>query len=156
MNTRIHFAQAALVLGLAATVVIADGLAGPAALDVAWHTVDGGGGTSTGGAFAVAGTIGQPDAGGAMTGGGFAIEGGFWPGDGSQPIDTCLPDIAPPPSGNQIVNVQDLLAVIAAWGPCAKPNNCPADIAPPGPPVGNDIVNVQDLLAVIAAWGTCD
>jgi hypothetical protein len=42
-----------------------------------WHTIDGGGGTSTGGVYAVSGTIGQPDA-GRMTGGPYAISGGFW------------------------------------------------------------------------------
>ncbi len=42
-----------------------------------WHTIDGGGGTSTGGVYAVTGTIGQPDA-GRMAGGNFSIEGGFW------------------------------------------------------------------------------
>ena len=42
-----------------------------------WHTIDGGGGTSTGGVYVVTGTIGQPDA-GRMTGGNFTIEGGFW------------------------------------------------------------------------------
>ncbi len=40
--------------------------------------VAGGGGTSTGGVFAVSGTIGQPDAGGAMTNGAYAVTGGFW------------------------------------------------------------------------------
>ena len=40
-------------------------------------TVDGGGTRSTGGAFAVTGTIGQPDA-GVLTGGTFALLGGFW------------------------------------------------------------------------------
>jgi len=68
---------------------------------------------------------------------------------------TCPADIAPVPNGDNIVNVQDLLAVIAAWGACANPNACPADIAPAGTPVGDDIVNVQDLLAMIAAWGAC-
>ena len=33
-----------------------------------WSTIDGGGGTSTGGVYAVSGTIGQPDA-GRMSGG---------------------------------------------------------------------------------------
>ena len=42
-----------------------------------WFTVDGGGGTSTGGVYSVSGTIGQPDV-GKMRGGSFAIEGGFW------------------------------------------------------------------------------
>lgn len=43
-----------------------------------WHTIDGGGGTSTGGVYAVSGTIGQPDAGGPMTGGSYSLSGGFW------------------------------------------------------------------------------
>jgi len=42
-----------------------------------WFTIDGGGGTSTGGVYSVSGTIGQPDA-GAMSGGNFTLEGGFW------------------------------------------------------------------------------
>jgi hypothetical protein len=42
-----------------------------------WFTIDGGGGTSTGGVYTVTGTIGQPDA-GRMSGGNFTIEGGFW------------------------------------------------------------------------------
>ena len=43
-----------------------------------WFTIDGGGGTSTGGVYSVSGTIGQPDAGGPMTGGNFSLTGGFW------------------------------------------------------------------------------
>jgi hypothetical protein len=42
-----------------------------------WFTIDGGGGTSTGGVYSVSGTIGQPDA-GRMTGGNFTLDGGFW------------------------------------------------------------------------------
>ncbi|MSU58561.1 MAG: hypothetical protein EXS35_10345 [Pedosphaera sp.] len=42
-----------------------------------WSTIDGGGGTSTGGVYTVSGTIGQPDA-GAMSGGNFSVAGGFW------------------------------------------------------------------------------
>jgi hypothetical protein len=42
-----------------------------------WHTIDGGGGTSTGGVYAVSGTIGQPDA-GVMSGGNYTLTGGFW------------------------------------------------------------------------------
>lgn len=45
---------------------------------IPWHTIDGGGGTSTGGVYRVTGTIGQPDAGGPMTGGQFSLTGGFW------------------------------------------------------------------------------
>ena|SRR2546426_4385756 len=42
-----------------------------------WFTIDGGGGTSTGGVFSVTGTIGQADA-GHMSGGNFSLDGGFW------------------------------------------------------------------------------
>lgn len=42
-----------------------------------WYTIDGGGGTSTGGVYSVSGTIGQPDA-GHMSGGNFTVDGGFW------------------------------------------------------------------------------
>jgi len=42
-----------------------------------WFTIDGGGGTSTGGVYAVSGTIGQPDA-GHMSGGTYTLDGGFW------------------------------------------------------------------------------
>lgn len=43
-----------------------------------WHTLDGGGGTSTGGVYAVSGTLGQHDAGGPMTNGPYSLVGGFW------------------------------------------------------------------------------
>jgi hypothetical protein len=42
-----------------------------------WSTIDGGGGTSTGGVYSLTGTIGQPDA-GIMSGGTFTLSGGFW------------------------------------------------------------------------------
>ena len=44
---------------------------------ISWSKVAGGGGTSSGGNFALSGTIGQPDA-GHMSGGNFTIDGGFW------------------------------------------------------------------------------
>ncbi|HOX26147.1 MAG TPA: FlgD immunoglobulin-like domain containing protein [Candidatus Krumholzibacteria bacterium] len=50
--------------------------------DLSWSTIDGGGGTpSTGGAYSLGGTIGQPDA-GATSGGSYELQGGFWPGGG--------------------------------------------------------------------------
>src|SRR5207253_2058998 len=44
-----------------------------------WFTIDGGGGTSSGGIYSISGTIGQPDA-GTLSGGSYTLEGGFWPG----------------------------------------------------------------------------
>jgi uncharacterized repeat protein (TIGR01451 family) len=53
-------------------------------LEIHWYTVDSGGGTtSTGGAFTVGGTIGQPDAGVLLSGGGFTVTGGFWGSGGA-------------------------------------------------------------------------
>jgi hypothetical protein len=47
-----------------------------------------------------------------------------------------------------VVGIDDLLAVISAWGPCpAFPAQCPADVVP------DAHVDVNDLLAVIVAWG---
>ena len=45
---------------------------------IGWYKVAGGGGTSTGGTYAVSGTIGQHDAGGPLTGGNYSLTGGFW------------------------------------------------------------------------------
>src|SRR5436853_6030722 len=42
-----------------------------------WFTIDGGGGTSTGGVYSVSGTIGQVDA-GVISGGQYSLTGGFW------------------------------------------------------------------------------
>ena len=53
-------------------------LCAEAQYSIDWFTVDGGGGTSTGGTYAVSGTIGQPDAGGPMSGGNYSLTGGFW------------------------------------------------------------------------------
>jgi len=60
-------------LSLIVTVAIASGQS----YSIDWFTIDGGGGTSTGGVYSVSGTIGQPDA-GKMSGGNYSIDGGFW------------------------------------------------------------------------------
>jgi hypothetical protein len=52
-------------------------LAALAQYSMDWSTLDGGGGTSTGGVYAVTGTIGQPDA-GTMIGGNYTLAGGLW------------------------------------------------------------------------------
>lgn len=43
-----------------------------------WSKIAGGGGTSSGGTYAISGTIGQPDASGVMNGGNYSLTGGFW------------------------------------------------------------------------------
>ena len=46
---------------------------------VPWSKIAGGGGLqSTGGVYAVSGTLGQPDASGPLSGGSYTLVGGFW------------------------------------------------------------------------------
>jgi hypothetical protein len=48
--------------------------------------------------------------------------------------------------GNGTVDVQDLVLVILAWGPCAA---CPEDLN------GDGVVNVEDLVAIVLSFGPC-
>ena len=61
--------------------------------DLHWSTVDGGGGVSTGAAYILSGTIGQPDA-GDMSGGDYVLTGGFWGVKWSALCMVDLPDLA--------------------------------------------------------------
>ena len=80
----------ALTTGLAALAQEADPASPDATYTLDRWTVEGGGGTSTGGVFTLSGTAGQPDA-GSLTGGIYALIGGFW--GGARPINgaTYLP-----------------------------------------------------------------
>src|SRR5689334_3208390 len=66
-------------LALFASLLALTGGAFAQSYSIDWFTIDGGGGTSTGGVYSVSGTIGQPDA-GALAGGSYSIAGGFWGG----------------------------------------------------------------------------
>jgi hypothetical protein len=75
-NPGCHISGMVLVLiGALSAFAVSRGSAQNYSID--WFTIDGGGGTSTGGVYSVSGTIGQPDA-GHMSGGNFTIDGGFW------------------------------------------------------------------------------
>ncbi|RYD14662.1 MAG: hypothetical protein EOP90_11955 [Lysobacteraceae bacterium] len=54
-------------------------------------TVDAGGGPSASGAYAVTGTVGQPDA-HYSEGGAYAVRGGFWGAGGNLPSDAIFAD----------------------------------------------------------------
>ena len=56
--------------------------------------------------------------------------------------DPCPADV----TGDGVVDVLDLLAVLGKWGTCP---GCPEDIT------GDGVVDVLDLLEVLAAWGPC-
>ena len=71
---------------------------------------------------------------------------------GSVTANTVVPAIPPPPSCNGdtnssgAVDVNDMLAVINAWGPC---DHCAMDFN------GDGQINVLDLLVVVNGWGPC-
>ncbi len=73
-------AVCALLLILSAGAAYAQG-----ALDLPWWTADSGGGLSQGGAYALHGAAGQPDA-GSMQGGDYTLNGGFWSGGGGKAL----------------------------------------------------------------------
>ncbi|MDG2477326.1 MAG: hypothetical protein P8M32_05445 [Phycisphaerales bacterium] len=52
-------------------------------------------------------------------------------------------------TGDDIVDVNDLLALAAAWGPCTD-DPCLPDVT------GDDIVDTSDLLYLLASWGPCE
>ena len=65
------------------------------------------------------------------------------PGDVLEIIPaSCIGDI----DGNGIVGLSDLIAVLAAWGPC---DACPQDLD------DDNMVAFADLIIVLNAWGTC-
>jgi hypothetical protein len=74
----------------------------------------------------------------------------------AQPLPPCPADIAPG-GGDDLVNTQDLLAVISSWGSVqSPPGTGPRPLGDCAPlPNGDCLVNTQDLLAVIGAWGNC-
>jgi hypothetical protein len=99
-----------------------------------WSTIAGGGGTTTGSAFSLSGTVGQPDAGGPMIGGAFSLSGGFWLA--AAPV--CRPDI----NGDGQVNVADFLAFLSLY----SAGSARADVN------GDGQINVADFLAFLAAY----
>jgi hypothetical protein len=50
-------------------------------------------------------------------------------------------------TGDGVVNVADLLALLDAWGACDDPDDCPEDLN------GDGVVDVFDLLILLDAWG---
>jgi hypothetical protein len=105
--------------------------------DLTWHTVDGGGGTSSGLDFTLSGTIGQCDAGEVMAAGDFTFEGGFW---AIIPIaPSCLGDF----DGDGQVIAPDLAFILGAWG------------TPFGDLDGDGTTTAPDIALLLGAWGQC-
>jgi hypothetical protein len=64
--------------------------------------------------------------------------------------DPCPADCAPA-GGDATVDIQDLLALLAAWGTSGGP----CDFAGGTPAGPDDVVDIQDLLALLSDWGDC-
>ncbi|UCD76841.1 MAG: VCBS repeat-containing protein [Phycisphaerales bacterium] len=45
-----------------------------------------------------------------------------------------------------VVDIDDIFAILAAWGPCDDPEDCPEDIN------GDGMVDIDDLFEVLANW----
>lgn len=104
---------------------------------IPWFTVDGGGGTSTGGVYALSGTIGQHDA-GRMTGGAYTIEGGFWGGAAAN-LPCNAADLAP---AFGILDLADVVAFVTAF----TAQNPLADLTQDG------IYDLNDIVAFVTAF----
>jgi hypothetical protein len=92
------------ILGVLASGTFAD-------YSIDWHTIDGGGGMSTGGDYSLVGSIGQHDADTVAVGGDYTLSGGFWPGGPT--LALCF------------VNFEDFAQLAMYWldGPCDASNN---------------------------------
>ena len=89
--------------------------------DISWYTIDCGGGTSTGGAFQLSGTIGQHDT-GVMSGGQYTLTGGYWSGAGEAP---CYADC----DGSGTLDIFDFLCFQNSFV-SGEPYACDCDPAP--------------------------
>jgi len=70
--------------------------------DLSWFSIDGGGGTSSGGTYSVTGTIGQPDS-GVLSGGNYSIVGGFWSAFAPTPVNPGSPQLSVSVSGPEVI-----------------------------------------------------
>ena len=108
-----------------------------------WYTIDGGGGTSSGGPYTLSGTIGQPDA-GVHTGGNYTLIGGFWGAFAVQQVGAPTLYIRPAGLGQVTISWEpntpgftlqenlDLGLAPGGWNPSPSGSANPATI--PAPP----------------------
>ena len=120
-----------------------------------WYTIDAGGGTSTGGAYTVNGTIGQPDA-GKMSGGSFTLDGGFWgviaavqtPGAPylwamRTPTNTVCVSWAVSDTSWQLQATTNLVTTGSTWSGCAYVTNGANCVYIESPPLGNKFYRLR-------------
>jgi hypothetical protein len=119
--------------------------------DLSWYTIDGGGGTSTGGSFSLSGTIGQPDA-GTLSGGTFTLSGGFWVDGSGTPSGCDSIDFNNDGLTPDTLDIEDFIAVMQG-SPCSNDPNC-GDIDFNNDGLFPDTLDVESLLSVFSG-GPC-
>lgn len=143
-----HAARAAFLASAAISSAMATGLSGgdAASIELRWHSLDGGGGVSTGasigGQLTLRGTIGQADA-AVASGGSLVLRAGFWPGPTTPETPPCEADL----DGSGTVDAADLAILLGAWGPAD--GGC-EDLNADG------VVDAADLALLLGAWGPFD
>jgi hypothetical protein len=81
-----------LVIAVLLLVASVASAANPGPYDLSWWTVDSSGGSSSGGDYALTGTLGQAEAGTTSSGSEYTVAGGFWgAGGGGVEHDVYLP-----------------------------------------------------------------
>jgi hypothetical protein len=108
-----------------------------AQLRVDWYTIDGGGGTSSGGGLTLTGTIGQPDAGTAI-GGALEARCGFW----AVGPAGCAVDL----NGDGQPTPADLAIFITTWFDSLQQGTLAGDFD------GNGAVTPADVGVFVSAW----
>ena len=90
---KVKFSSVRLTLALVLLLLVPAALAQTGdGYNLAWFTVDGGGGASSGGLYTLSGSVGQPDA-GVLAGGSYTLAGGFWVAPSPLPNAIYLPII---------------------------------------------------------------
>lgn len=112
---------------LAVVLLLAGATIAAADFDLSWNTIDGGGALfTTGGAFELSGTIGQPDAGSA-TGGGWSLTGGFWNAGLAAPCGGTTRGDSNCDGGVDFDDIDCFVAALideGAWQVCAGNGGC--------------------------------
>jgi len=122
--------------------VLAAAGAAQAQLNIDWYTIDGGGGSSAGGAFSVSGTTGQPDA-ATSAGGTFVCAGGFW---GAFAGTACYAN-CDGSTGSPLLTANDFTCFINAYAAASSAANCDQS-------TGNPLLTANDFTCFINAYAT--
>jgi hypothetical protein len=120
-----------------------------------WSTIDGGGGTSTGGVYSVSGTIGQPDA-GTMSGGNYTLSDGFWSAVAAvqtpgapylwvtrTPTNTVCIWWAVSPTSWRLQATTNLVSTGSSWTDCSYQTNGAICYRVGSPPSGREFYRLQ-------------